>query len=77
MECETRRRSEPLDLSHVPLLVVCSPSSPEHVAQQKHIATLSNDSTYVELSVNHMGMLVSHDQAALTAQTIESFVDSL
>jgi pimeloyl-ACP methyl ester carboxylesterase len=68
---------KPLDLSAIPLLVVCSPSSPEHVAQEKHIATLSNDATYVELNVEHMGMLLNRDAAQLTAQTIESWLSSL
>ena len=66
-----------LDLSDIPLLVVCSPSSPEHVAQEKHIATLSNAATYVELNVEHMGMLLNQDAAHLTAQTIETWLSSL
>jgi pimeloyl-ACP methyl ester carboxylesterase len=67
----------PLDLSGLPLLVVSAPSSPEHVAQQRHIAELSADSTYLELPVDHVGMLLSHDQAVLTARAIDEFLAGL
>ncbi len=66
-----------LDLSRVPLLVVCVPSSPEHVAIQKHIASVSKDSTYLEQAGYHMGMLLDRAQAEETAQKIETFIDSL
>jgi pimeloyl-ACP methyl ester carboxylesterase len=64
-------------LGDMPLLVVCSPSSPEQIRQQRDLATLSTNARYVELNVDHMGMLVNHDQAMLTADEIERFVDEL
>jgi len=65
------------ELSHVPLLVVSAPTSPDHVAQQRHIASLSSASTYVELSLGHVEMLTNHDQAVVTAAAIESWIDGL
>ena len=67
----------PLELTSMPLLVVCVPSSPEHVAQQRHIAALSDRSRYVEHVGDHMGMLLDHDQAAATVHTIENFIETL
>ncbi len=62
------------DLSRVPLLVVCVPESAEHIALQRHIASLSNDSTFVEQPGYHMGILLDRDQAAQTAREIETFL---
>ena len=67
----------PLDLSHVPLLVVCVPDSTGHVADQKNIASISLESNYAEQAGYHMGMLLDHDQAQQTAQKIQDFVNSL
>lgn len=43
-------------LGDMPLLVVCSPSSPEHIRQQRDLTTLSTNARYVELNVDHMGI---------------------
>jgi pimeloyl-ACP methyl ester carboxylesterase len=65
------------DLGDLPLLVVGTPSSGAHLDQQRDLAGLSSRGQFVQLSVNHMGMLVRQDEAAATIDAIEEFADSL
>ena len=62
----------------LPLLVVCANDSrPQHVALQRDLATLSSNSRFVELNVDHMGMLVVREQAALVVAEMNGFLAGL
>lgn len=67
----------PLTFGDLPVLVVSAQGSDEHRRQQRDLLSLSSDSTFLELPVDHVGMLVDRAQAQLTARAITDFVEAL
>lgn len=61
----------------LPLLVVSGAGSPAHLDLQRDLARLSTAGRFVEISADHMGMLVSQPQSELVVRAIEDFVASL
>jgi pimeloyl-ACP methyl ester carboxylesterase len=61
----------------LPLFVVSSTDSPAHLALQRDLAGLSNNSRFVQLNTSHMAMLMDQTQASVTAQQMVEFLDSI
>ena len=65
------------DLEGLPLLVVSALGSDKHVAQQRDLLKLSSNSRFVQVNANHMGMLVTWNEAALVVAEIEAWLAEL
>ena len=64
-------------ITDVPLLVVGCQGPGRHAELQRDLAGLSSRSRFVELPVDHMGMLINRDQARLVVAEIKSWLQSI
>lgn len=64
------------DFGDLPLLVIGAGSGP-HMDLQRDLARLSSAARFVEIDVDHMGMLVNRAQSELVIREIEEFLEAL
>lgn len=64
-----------LTFGDLPLLVVSARGSAEHIGLQRDLLSLSENSNYLELDVDHVGMLLDQEQARVTAEAIQEWLE--
>jgi len=66
-----------LTFGDLPVLVVSARGSAAHLDLQRDMLGVSGSSDYVELDVDHVGMLLVEDQARLSSDAIEGWLGEL